>query len=96
MSGKWTLSWSMAGVWLVQTGPSLKDQLAFKPEDEAKARLIATAPELLERLVEACDIIRDLSKYANNNGGMLDEEGFVEGLEAISKASPSLDGGQGQ
>lgn len=98
MSGdhKWTLSWSMAGVWLVQTGPNLKDQLSFKPEDEAKARLIVAAPELLQRLTEACEIIRDLSRYANNHCGMIDDEEFVEGLEAIAKATiQPFSGGEG-
>lgn len=55
--------------------------------DEDDACLIATAPELLERLREACDMIVELTRFANNNGGMFDEEDFPEGRAAILKAS---------
>lgn len=48
--------------------------------------LFAAAPELLVRLKEACDQIAELSHYANNHGGMIDEQEFVEGRAAIAKA----------
>lgn len=49
----WSCSWSMAGVWLVRTGPTLAEQISFREEDEAKARLIAAAPDLLAALKAA-------------------------------------------
>lgn len=53
---------------------------------EANARLISAAPDLLQALKEACEIIADLSKYANNHGAMIDDETFAAGLAAITKA----------
>lgn len=55
----WTCSWSMAGVWLVKTGPSLRDQLSFPEGEERKARLIAAAPDLLNVAIEALTFIED-------------------------------------
>lgn len=54
----WTCSWSMAGVWLVKTGPSLAEQLSFHREDKAKAHLIANAPALREALEDLFAVVR--------------------------------------
>ena len=53
---------------------------------EANARLIAAAPELLEALEKAVEEIEDLRKYANNHGGMLDDERCDYARAAIAKA----------
>lgn len=55
-------------------------------EDCANAHLIAAAPALYEALKEACEVIKDLSRYANNNGAMIDDETFAEGLAALAQA----------
>ena len=49
--------------------------------------ILAQREALLEALKDACDEIRDLRRYANNRGGMIDEENFVEGLAAIALAT---------
>lgn len=53
------------------------------------AALMASAPDLYAALVDACEEIAALRHYANNNGGMIDEEKFVEGLAALAKARAS-------
>lgn len=48
---KWTCTWSMAGCWLVKTGPGLP-MLTLPQDLEGRARLIAAAPELRDTLQE--------------------------------------------
>jgi hypothetical protein len=57
-----------------------------REERIANAHLIAAAPALYESLKEACDIIHELSRYANNNGAMIGYETFAEGLAALAQA----------
>lgn len=57
MAEPWPCEWSMAGVWLVKTGPSLSDQLSFPADEEAKARLIAAAPLLQHACQKAADAL---------------------------------------
>ena len=66
----WTCSWSMAGVWLVKTGPSLSEQLSFHREDKAKAHLIAAAPDLLEALRDLVALVRgECPRLLNEDSG---------------------------
>lgn len=60
-----------------------QDFVCFSHDD---AMLIAAAPALYEALKEACEVIKDLSRYANNNGAMIDDETFAKGLAAVAQA----------
>ena len=52
--------------------------------DEANARLIAAAPDLLEALKTCRDALRDHVQY--DNGESLERDGFVAATTAIGKA----------
>ncbi|KAB2712834.1 hypothetical protein F9K88_07710 [Brucella intermedia] len=52
----------------------------------ANAHLIATAPELYEALETAIEEINHLRKFAGDNGAMIDDTDFVEGISALAKA----------
>lgn len=53
---------------------------------DANAHLIAAAPELYEALETAIEEIKHLRKLAGDNGAMIDDTDFVEGIAALSKA----------
>lgn len=80
---------------VIATGEELKfiaycdDQLFFyQPTDNAaNARLIAASPTLLEALIQAAEEIEDLRKYANNHGGMIDNERCDYARAAITLAT---------
>ena len=48
----WTCTWSLAGVWLVKTGPGLLDTISFPEHQKHMAHLVAAAPDLRETLHE--------------------------------------------
>lgn len=54
---------------------------------DANAHLIAAAPDLLAALKDAADEVEDLRKYANNHGGMIDDERCDYARAAIAKAT---------
>lgn len=58
------------------------------PEEEARANahLIAAAPELYAALETAIEEINHLRKFAGDNGAMIDDTDFVEGIAALAKA----------
>ncbi|APX66292.1 hypothetical protein AV944_11135 [Sphingomonas sp. LK11] len=58
-----------------------------RSEIDANARLIAASPTLLEALTRAADEIEDLRKYANNHGGMIDNERCDYARAAITLAT---------
>lgn len=61
----------------------------MRPANEvfANARLIAASPTLLEALIQAAEEIEDLRKYANNHGGMIDNERCDYARAAITLAT---------
>lgn len=54
--------------------------------DRANASLIAAAPDLYEALEAAIEEINHLRKFAGDNGAMIDDTDFVEGIAALAKA----------
>ncbi|NKC47600.1 hypothetical protein HED54_14740 [Ochrobactrum anthropi ATCC 49188] len=52
----------------------------------ANASLIAAAPDLYEALEAAIEEINHLRKFAGDNGAMIDDTDFVEGIAALAKA----------
>lgn len=50
------------------------------------ATLIAAAPDMLKALFEAADEVEELRRYANNHGGMIDNERCDYARAAITKA----------
>lgn len=84
--GPWNLSRTKRFVKSGYGAPFVCEIDATNGQWEANAHLIASAPDLLEALQEACEIIQDLNRELNNHGGMIDDETFPEGLAAIAKA----------
>lgn len=58
----------------------------FPGATEANAHLIAAAPELYAALEAAIEEINHLRKFAGDNGAMIDDTDFVEGIAALAKA----------
>lgn len=50
------------------------------------ANLVVAAPELYAALEAAIEEINHLRKFAGDNGAMIDDTDFVEGIAALAKA----------
>lgn len=50
------------------------------------AHLMSAAPELYAALETAIEEINHLRKFAGDNGAMIDDTDFVEGINALAKA----------
>lgn len=71
-------------------GSTPDELLAVAALVQATPALIAQRAALVEALKLACEEIKDLRNNANNHGGMIDEENFVEGLAALKLAGVDL------
>lgn len=79
--------WRSEAVWISSPGvPKRRWTDAKAMQKSWNTRAPAASPTLLEALIRAADEIEDLRKYANNHGGMIDNERCDYARAAITLA----------
>jgi hypothetical protein len=61
----WKCSWSMAGVYMVSLATDRAHDFTLKPEQKAKAKVIAAVPEMLAYIIEAAKTDDDAEALLN-------------------------------